>query len=87
MTILDNYSKWPEVIRKNSTAFSSTNIASKSAFDYYGYPLKIVAENEPQSTSSEFSDFISFTRCWWKTARGNWRGCWRSLLGFVGEGN
>ncbi|XP_050548112.1 uncharacterized protein LOC126909726, partial [Daktulosphaira vitifoliae] len=56
--IIDQYSKWPEVIKMSSTtSFHTINIL-REYFARYGISKTLVTDNGPQWTSDEFQTFI-----------------------------
>ncbi len=58
ITLIDYYSKWPEVaFTSNVTAATVTSFLT-SFFSQKGNPLEIVTDNGPQFLSSEFKHFL-----------------------------
>jgi transposase InsO family protein len=55
--VADYYSRYPEVIKLNSTTSSSVIKALKSVFSRYGIPETVCSDNGPQYSSQEFADF------------------------------
>jgi transposase InsO family protein len=55
--MVDYYSRYPEVIRLDSTTTSGVIKAMKSVFSRHGVPETIFSDNGPQFSSKEFLDF------------------------------
>ena len=55
---VDAHSKWPEVVVMANTSSSNTINALRRMFASYGIPERIVSDNGPQFTSTEFADFL-----------------------------
>ena len=58
LVIVDAYSKWPEIIPMKSTTTHATIEALMPVFATHGLPVRVVTDNGPQFTSSEFADFM-----------------------------
>lgn len=59
MTMVDYYSKWPEVtFTSNVTTDTVTNFLA-SVFAREGNPLTLISDNGPQVTSTAFADFLA----------------------------
>lgn len=57
LVVIDAYSKWPEIIRTNTTSSSKTTAILASVFARFGSPLQIVSDNGSQFTSDQFQSF------------------------------
>ena len=57
LIIVDAYSMWSEVIEMSSTTAAKTITILRQVFSSYGLPEQIVLDNDPQFSSSEFSEF------------------------------
>lgn len=58
LVIVDNYSKWLEVIPVQSTTSSNTIEKLRTWFASAGIPKELVSDYGPQFTSVEFRDFV-----------------------------
>ena len=58
LIIVDVHSKWPEVLRMSSTTSSKLISTLSEVFSRFGLPMKLVSDNRPQLTSSEFRAFL-----------------------------
>lgn len=58
-TVVDAYSKWLEVIPMASTTAEKTVEVLRTLFSRYGVPKKLVSDNGPQFTASQFVDFMA----------------------------
>ncbi|XP_045183417.2 uncharacterized protein K02A2.6-like [Mercenaria mercenaria] len=61
LILIDNYSKWLEVIPMKSTTSENTIDKLRSIFSYTGLPEQLVSDNGPQFTSVTFKDFVKTT--------------------------
>ena len=57
--IVDYYSRYPEVIKLNSTTSCSVIKALKSVFSRHGIPETICSDNGPQYSAQEFAEFAT----------------------------
>ena len=57
--IVDYYSRYPEVIKLNSTTSGSVIKALKSVFSQHGIPETICSDNGPQYSAQEFAEFAT----------------------------
>ena len=55
---VDAHSKWPEVLKMNSTTAEKTIEHLRTLFAHHGVPEQLVSDNGPQFTSEEFSYFL-----------------------------
>ena len=67
LIVVDDYSKWLEVIPMVSITSLKTIEVLRSLFARYGIPEEVVSDNGPQLASEEFSQFlkqngVKFTR-------------------------
>lgn len=58
LILIDNYSKWLDVIPMKSTTSEKTIDKLRSIFSYTGLPEELVSDNGPQFTSVTFKDFM-----------------------------
>ena len=56
---VDYYSRYPEVIKLNSTTSTSVINAMKSVFSRHGIPRTVISDNGPQYDSVEMKQFAS----------------------------
>jgi hypothetical protein len=56
--VVDAMSKWPEVIQMSKTTSTHTIEVLRTIFARNGIPSRIVTDNGPQFTSSEFQQFM-----------------------------
>jgi hypothetical protein len=56
---VDYYSRYPEVVKLNSTTSSSIISALKSIFSQHGIPETVISDNGPQYSSLEFAEFTT----------------------------
>ena len=54
LVVVDAYSKFPEVVKMNSTTVRTTITALRDIFSRHGLPEIIVSDNGPQFTAREF---------------------------------
>ena len=59
LLLVDYYSRYPEVIKLNSTTSTSVITAMKSVFSRYGIPHTVISDNGPQYDSMEMKQFAS----------------------------
>ena len=59
---VDYYSRYPEVIKLNSTTSTSVITAMKSVFSRNGIPNTVISDNGPQYDSVEMKQFASSYR-------------------------
>ena len=59
LLLVDYYSRYPEVIKLNSTTSSSVIAAMKSVFSRHGIPHTVISDNGPQYDSAEMKQFSS----------------------------
>lgn len=59
LILVDDYSKWLEVIQMNSTIASVTINKLRSIFSVFGLPDEIVSDNGPPFNSSEYRNFCN----------------------------
>ena len=59
LVVVDVYSKFPEVVKMNSTTVRTTITALRDIFSRHGLPEIIVSDNGPQFTAKEFQQFCS----------------------------
>ncbi|XP_014679047.1 PREDICTED: uncharacterized protein K02A2.6-like [Priapulus caudatus] len=59
LVVVDSYSKWPEVVKMNTTTAEKTIEAFRSIFCIQGIPEKLVTDNGPPYTSEEFERFCA----------------------------
>ena len=57
LVVVDAYSKYPDVVKMNSTTSISTMNVLWDIFSRHGLPELLVTNNGPQFTSSEFKKF------------------------------
>lgn len=57
-TLMDYYSKWPEVQFCREVSTRTVNEFLLNIFAEEGYPEEIVCDNGPQFPSKEFVDFL-----------------------------
>ena len=57
--LVDNYSKWLEVVPMDSTTAQATISVLNTIFSRYGFPDKIVSDNGPQFIAEDFQRFLS----------------------------
>ena len=57
LLVVDNFSRYPEVIKLTSTTSVSTISVLKSIFSRHGIPEVLRSDNGPQYSAKEFSDF------------------------------
>ena len=57
LVLVDAYSKFPEVIKMNSTTSEKTIKVLQSIFSRQGLPEVLVSDNGPQFVSAEFEKF------------------------------
>jgi len=58
LIVVDNHSKWLEVIPMSTTTSSKTITELRKLFAAYGLPQEVVSDNGPQLTSDEFGSFL-----------------------------
>ena len=58
LVIVDNYSKWPEIIQMKLTTTAATVLQLCKLFSAYGLPEQLVSDNRPQFSSTEFLEFL-----------------------------
>ena len=58
-SVVDYYSRYPEVIQLTATTSSSVISSMKSIFSRHGIPRTVVSNNGPQYNSAEMKDFAS----------------------------
>ena len=59
LVVVDAYSKFPEVVKMNSTTVRTTITALCDIFSRHGLPEIIVSDNGPQFTAKECQQFCS----------------------------
>eukprot|EP00731_Ephydatia_muelleri_P026502 Em0018g602a len=59
LTVVDAYSKWPEVLEMPNTTTQTTVDQLHSVFARWGIPQQVVSDNGPQFVSQEFDQFMS----------------------------
>ena len=59
LLVVDYYSRYPEVIKLNSTTSASIVSAMKTIFSRHGIPQTVISDNGPQYDSSEMKQFSS----------------------------
>ena len=57
--LVDAYSKFPEVVKMNSTTSTATIKALREIFSRFGLPEILVSDNGPQLVSQEFEQFCT----------------------------
>ncbi|PIO68749.1 integrase core domain protein [Teladorsagia circumcincta] len=57
LVIVDAYSKWPEIIQKNSITTSATIKVLTKVFAQFGNPQTLITDNGTQFTSTTFVNF------------------------------
>ena len=62
MTV-DAFSKSPEVYKLNRHSTTTQALDALRSFSYHGLPHRLVTDNEPQFTASEFQEFMQRNRC------------------------
>lgn len=58
LLLIDEHSKWPEIVEMPSTTASQTVDVLHQIFARYGIPEQIVSDNGPQFVLEEFSKFM-----------------------------
>ena len=59
LTVVDAYSKWPEVLERPNITTQTTVDQLHSVFARWGIPQQVVSDNGPQFVSQEFDRFMS----------------------------
>ena len=59
LVVIDAHSKWPEVLRMNSTTTDATVACLRTLFARTGCPKVLVSDNGPQLVSSDFAAFLT----------------------------
>ncbi|XP_052896596.1 uncharacterized protein K02A2.6-like [Anopheles moucheti] len=59
LIVVDAYTKWPEIIKTNSTTSPATIAILRSLFARFGFPVTLVSDNGPQFSSATFSEFCA----------------------------
>ena len=59
LVLVDAYSKYPEVVKMNTTTSSATISVLREVFSRQGLPEILVSDNGPQFTFSEFQEFCA----------------------------
>lgn len=59
LVLVDAYSKYPEVVKMNSTTSTATLAVLRDIFSRQGLPEVLVSDNGPQFVSREFENFCS----------------------------
>ena len=60
LLLIDAFSKWPEIHEMNSTTAEATISKLKQIFAAQGRPERIISDNGPQFTASQFDEFCKF---------------------------
>ena len=58
LVVVNVYFKWLEVLPMNNTTTEKTLDALRTLFARYGLPKKLVSDNRPQLTASNFQEFM-----------------------------
>ena len=56
-TLMDNYSRWPEVSFVDSMSFSKLRPHMERSFEFLGVPKQIITDNGPPYQSQNWKDF------------------------------
>ena len=59
LVVIDSYTKWPKVLKMNTTTATKTITALREMFACYGPTEQVVTDNGPQFTSAEFRQFLT----------------------------
>ena len=59
LVLVDAYSKYPDVVKMNTTTSSATISVLREVFSRQGLPEILVSDNGPQFTSTEFQEFCA----------------------------
>lgn len=59
LTVVDYFSRYPEVIQLKTTTSQSIITALKSMFSRHGVPEILISDNGPQYSSQEFANFAT----------------------------
>lgn len=57
LVVVDNYSRWPEVILLKKTDASNVTRAMEGIFQTHGIPESVRSDNDPPFSSAEFEGF------------------------------
>ena len=58
LLVADAHSKWPEVVKMNSTTATKTVEELRKLFSTHGLPEQLVSDNGPQFVAEEFRSFM-----------------------------
>ncbi|XP_037611722.1 uncharacterized protein K02A2.6-like [Sebastes umbrosus] len=58
VTLIDYYTKWPEVVFTSSITTTAITTFLSAVFARFGNPTELISNNGTQFTSSEFADFL-----------------------------
>ena len=58
LVVVDAHSKWPEVVKMNSTTATKTVEELRELFTTHGLPEQLVSDNAPQFVAEEFRSFM-----------------------------
>ena len=72
LVVVDNFSRWPEVILLKKTYAANVTKAMEGMFQTYGLPLTVHSDNWPPFSSAQFEGFLEYlgithqkgTPCW-----------------------
>ena len=58
--MIDAFSKWPEIHEMKATTAEATIFKLKQIFAAHGLPERIISDNGPQFTASQYEEFCRF---------------------------
>lgn len=59
VTLIDYYTKWPEVAFTHSITTTAVTTFLSTVFARFGNPTELISDNGTQFTSSEFAEFLA----------------------------
>ena len=90
LVVVDNYSRWPEVILLKKTDASHVTRAMEGIFQTHGIPESVRSDNGPPFSSSEFEGFLDYLGIahlkgipYWPQSNGEVERCNKTLLKII----
>ena len=90
LVVVDNYSRWPEVILLKKTDASHVTRAMEGIFQTHGIPESVRSDNGPPFSSAEFEGFLNYLGIvhlkgipYWPQSNGEVERCNKTLLKII----
>ena len=90
LVVVDNYSRWPEVILFKKTDASHVTRAMEGIFQTHGIPESVRSDNGPPFSSAEFEGFLDYLGIahlkgipYWPQSNGEVERCNKTLLKII----